>query len=386
MFAMTPMGNKQKKVSLSEKLLQLNWSLVLLVTAVASIGFAMLYSAAHGSADPWMNAQIKRFALGIVGMLILALIDLRYYMRFAYAFYAVAFVLLVYVEFLGEIGMGAQRWINLGFIQLQPSEMMKVALVLSLARYFHGVDWEAVGKPWVLIPPTLLAVAPAGLVMKQPDLGTAVTLMIVGGAMFFAAGVRWWKFAIIIAVGIVGAYFAWNSDLLHDYQKARILTFLDPESDVRGAGYHIIQSKIALGSGGVWGKGFLQGTQSHLDFLPERQTDFIFTMFAEEWGLVGGVVLLSLYSMLVLYGVVIALRCRSQFGKMMAFGLSFNLFTYFFINTAMVMGLIPVVGVPLPLISYGGTAMITVLAGFGLMMSAYVHRDAKIGRTGREEN
>jgi len=229
-------------------------------------------------------------------------------------------------------------------------------------------------------------VAPAGLVMKQPDLGTAVTLMIVGGAMFFAAGVRWWKFAIIIAVGVVGAYFAWNSDLLHDYQKARILTFLDPESDVRGAGYHIIQSKIALGSGGVWGKGFLQGTQSHLDFLPERQTDFIFTMFAEEWGLVGGVVLLSLYSMLVLYGVVIALRCRSQFGKMMAFGLSFNLFTYFFINTAMVMGLIPVVGVPLPLISYGGTAMMTVLAGFGLMMSAYVHRDVKIGRTGREEN
>ncbi|WP_374308206.1 rod shape-determining protein RodA [Dongia sp.] len=386
MFAMTPMGNKQKKISLGEKLLQLNWSLVLLVTAVASIGFAMLYSAAHGSTEPWMNAQIKRFALGLVGMLVLGLIDLRYYMRFAYAFYAVAFVLLVYVEFLGEIGMGAQRWINLGFMQLQPSEMMKVALVLSLARYFHGVDWEAVGKPWVLIPPTLLAVAPAGLVMKQPDLGTAVTLMIVGGAMFFAAGVRWWKFAIIIAAGVVGAYFAWNSGLLHDYQKARILTFLDPESDVRGAGYHIIQSKIALGSGGVWGKGFLQGTQSHLDFLPERQTDFIFTMFAEEWGLVGGVVLLSLYSMLVLYGVVIALRCRSQFGKMMAFGLSFNLFTYFFINTAMVMGLIPVVGVPLPLISYGGTAMMTVLAGFGLMMSAYVHRDAKIGRTGREEN
>nr|WP_298683721.1 rod shape-determining protein RodA [uncultured Dongia sp.] len=386
MFAMTPMGNKQKKVTLGEKLLQLNWSLVLLVTAVASIGFAMLYSAAHGSADPWMAAQMKRFALGVAGMLVLALIDLRYYMRFAYAFYAMAFVLLVYVEFLGEIGMGAQRWINLGFIQLQPSEMMKVALVLSLARYFHGVDWEAIGKPWVLIPPTLLAVAPAGLVMKQPDLGTAVTLMIVGGAMFFAAGVRWWKFAVIIALGLVGAYFAWNSDLLHDYQKARIWTFLDPESDVRGAGYHIIQSKIALGSGGVWGKGFLQGTQSHLDFLPERQTDFIFTMFAEEWGLVGGIVLLTLYSMLVLYGVVIALRCRSQFGKMMAFGLSFNLFTYFFINTAMVMGLIPVVGVPLPLISYGGTAMMTVLAGFGLMMSAYVHRDTKIGRTGREEN
>jgi len=386
MFAMTPMGNKLRKISIREKLLQLNWSLVLLVTMVASIGFAVLYSAAHGNSEPWMDAQIKRFALGVVGMLVLAMIDLRVYMRFAYFFYAIAFVLLVYVEFLGEIGMGAQRWINLGFMQLQPSEMMKIALVLSLARYFHSVDWEAVGKPWVLIPPTLLAVAPAGLVMKQPDLGTASTLMIVGGAMFFTAGVRWWKFAIIIALGLVGAYFAWNSGLLHDYQKARILTFLDPESDVRGAGYHIIQSKIALGSGGVWGKGFLQGTQSHLDFLPERHTDFIFTMFAEEWGLVGSIFLLMLYSLLVLYGVVIALRCRSQFGKMMAFGLSFNLFTYFFINTAMVMGLIPVVGVPLPLISYGGTAMMTVLAGFGLMMSAYINRDAKVGRTGRDEN
>lgn len=386
MFAMLPIGNKQRKISIREKLLQLNWSLVLLVTLVASIGFAVLYSAAHGNAEPWMDAQIKRFGLGIVGMLVLALIDLRIYMRFAYFFYTVAFVLLVYVEFLGEIGMGAQRWINLGFMQLQPSEMMKIALVLSLARYFHGVDWEAVGKPWILIPPTLLAVAPAGLVMKQPDLGTAATLMIVGGAMFFAAGVRWWKFAIIIAAGVVGAYFAWNSGLLHDYQKARILTFLDPESDVRGAGYHIIQSKIALGSGGVWGKGFLQGTQSHLDFLPERHTDFIFTMFAEEWGLVGGIILLMLYSALVLYGVVIALRCRSQFGKMMVFGLSFNLFTYFFINTAMVMGLIPVVGVPLPLISYGGTAMMTVLAGFGLMMSAYISRDVRVSRGGHEDS
>lgn len=387
MFIMTPMGrNQQKKLSLTEKLLGLNWSLVLLVSIVASIGFAMLYSAAHGSAEPWMDAQMKRFGLALVGMVILALIDLRLYMRFAYAFYLVAFVLLVYVEFFGEIGMGAQRWINLGFMQLQPSEMMKIALVLSLARFFHGLDWDTIGKPWVLIPPLALVLAPAGLVMKQPDLGTAGTLIICGGAMFFAAGVRWWKFAIVLVLGIGAAYFAWNSDLLHDYQKARIFTFLDPESDVRGAGYHIIQSKIALGSGGIWGKGFLQGTQSHLDFLPERQTDFIFTMFAEEWGMVGGVVLLGLYSLLVTYGVIIALRCRSQFGKMLAFGLSFNLFTYFFINTAMVMGLIPVVGVPLPLISYGGTAMMTVMAGFGLMMSAYLHRDAKLSRNGREEN
>jgi rod shape determining protein RodA len=386
MFLMTPMGrNQQKKLSLKEKLLGLNWSLLVLVTIVASIGFATLYSAAYGSADPWMSAQMKRFGLAVIGAIILALIDLRLYMRFAYAFYLVAFALLVYVEFFGEIGMGAQRWINLGFMQLQPSEMMKIALVISLARFFHGLDWETIGKPWVLIPPLMLVMAPAGLVMKQPDLGTAGTLIICGGAMFFAVGVRWWKFAIVLAIGIGIAYFAWHSDLLHDYQKARVMTFMNPEADPRGTGYHSIQSKIALGSAGIWGKGYLQGTQSHLDFLPERQTDFIFTMFAEEWGMIGGVVLLGLYSLLVLYGVVIALRCRSQFGKMLAFGLSFNLFTYFFINTAMVMGLIPVVGVPLPLISYGGTAMMTVMAGFGLMMSVYLHRDTKLSRNGREE-
>lgn len=386
MFLMTPMGrNQQKKLSLKEKLLGLNWSLMVLVTIVASIGFATLYSAAYGNADPWMSAQMKRFGLAVIGAIILALIDLRLYMRFAYAFYLVAFALLVYVEFFGEIGMGAQRWINLGFMQLQPSEMMKIALVISLARFFHGLDWETIGKPWVLIPPLMLVMAPAGLVMKQPDLGTAGTLIICGGAMFFAVGVRWWKFAIVLAIGIGIAYFAWHSDLLHDYQKARVMTFMNPEADPRGTGYHSIQSKIALGSAGIWGKGYLQGTQSHLDFLPERQTDFIFTMFAEEWGMIGGVVLLGLYSLLVLYGVVIALRCRSQFGKMLAFGLSFNLFTYFFINTAMVMGLIPVVGVPLPLISYGGTAMMTVMAGFGLMMSVYLHRDTKLSRNGREE-
>jgi rod shape determining protein RodA len=386
MFGLTPLVSRESKMSLGSRFWRLNWSLVILIALVACIGFATLYSAANGKPDPWMSAQMTRFGLGVVGMLVLALIDIRFYLRFAYGFYAVAFVLLIYVEFLGEIGMGAQRWISLGFMQLQPSELMKISLVLALARYFHGLDWDEVGKPWLLIVPTLLAVAPTALVLKQPDLGTAATLMLIGGAVFFAAGVRWWKFAIVIALGIVGAYFAWHSDLLHDYQKARVLTFLDPESDAQGSGYHISQSKIALGSGGTWGKGFLHGTQSHLDFLPERQTDFIFTMFAEEWGLVGGLVLISLYSLLVVYGAMIALRCRPPFARFLAFGLSFNLFTYFFINTAMVMGIIPVVGVPLPLISYGGTAMMTVLAGFGLMMSAYASRDAKIGRSGGAES
>jgi rod shape determining protein RodA len=265
---------------------------------------------------------------------------------------------------------------------------MKVTLVLTLARYFHGLSYEDVGRPLSLIVPTALVLIPAGLVLKQPDLGTAGMLLMVAAALYVVVGVRWWKFAIVLALGGVAAYYAWNSPhILHDYQKARIMTFMDPESDLQGAGYHITQSKIALGSGGVWGKGFLQGTQSHLDFLPERQTDFIFTMFAEEFGMVGSLVLLGLYMLLVIYGTVIAIRCKNQFGRLLAFGLSFNLFCYFFINTAMVMGLIPVVGVPLPMISYGGTVMITVLIGFGIILSVNINREQRIGRRlGSEEN
>lgn len=370
----------QKKLQWTQKLRHISWGMVLLICCVASIGFAMLYSAAHGSVDPWMDRQATRFGIGLVLMFAVAMVDLRRLMRYAYLFYAIAVALLVFVDVSGEIGKGAQRWIDLGFIQLQPSEIMKVVLVITLARYFHGLTYEEIGRPHSLIIPTFMALLPAGLVLKQPDLGTAGMLLLVAGAIFIAAGVRWWKFAIVLAVLVAGAYYAWNSDILHDYQKARVEIFLNPESDSQGTGYHITQSKIAFGSGGLWGKGFLQGTQSHLDFLPERQTDFIFTMYAEEFGMVGGVILLTLYVLLVLYGLVIAIRCRSQFGRMLAFGLSFNLFCYFFINTAMVMGLIPVVGVPLPLISYGGTAMLTVLIGFGLVMSVSIHRDQKIGR------
>ncbi len=376
----------QRKMTIGAKLRQVTWGMVLLVCAVASVGFAMLYSAAHGSADPWMDRQMGRFAIGLVLMLAIAMIDLRTLMKIAYPLYAVAFVLLIYVDVAGEIGMGAQRWIDLKVIQLQPSEVMKIALVLALARYFHGFTFEDTGRPLVLIIPILMALLPTGLVLKQPDLGTAVMLMLVGGAIFFVAGVRWWKFVIVILLAIAGSYVAWNSNLLHDYQKNRILTFLDPEQDALGAGYHITQSKIALGSGGVFGKGFLQGSQSHLDFLPERQTDFIFTMYAEEFGMAGGIFLLGLYSLLVVYGVIIALRSRSHFGRLLAYGLSANLFLYFFINTAMVMGLLPVVGVPLPLISYGGTAMLTVMIGFGLMMSVYVHRDMRLGRRSGDED
>jgi rod shape determining protein RodA len=354
--------------------------MIFLIGCIASIGFAMLYSAAHLSADPWMDRQAARFAVGLAMMFAVAMIDLKTLMRFVYPAYAVSILLLVWVDFAGEVGMGAQRWIDLGVVQLQPSEIMKVTLVMTLARYFHGLSYEDVGRPLSLIVPTILVLVPAALVLKQPDLGTAGMLLMVGGAIFFVAGVRWWKFAIVFALGIAGSVVAWNSGLLHDYQKARLVTFLNPANDALGAGYHITQSKIALGSGGIWGKGLLQGTQSQLDFLPERQTDFIFTMLGEELGLVGGVLVLALYSLLVVYGFAIALRTRSHFGRLLAFGVTLNLFLYFFINTAMVMGLIPVVGIPLPLISYGGTAMMTVMVGFGLLTAVYVQRDYRVGR------
>ena len=367
-----------------QKLRQINWPMVLLICVLAGIGFVMLYSAAGGRFDPWADRQMVRFAVGLMLMLSVAVVDLRLWLRHAYLIYGGALALLIAVEIAGEIGMGAQRWIDLGFFQLQPSELMKVALILALARYFHGLEGDSVRRVLPLVPPLALIGLPALLVLKQPDLGTAGMLIMGGGAMFFAAGVRLWKFGVLIAGGLAAIPVAWN--LLHDYQKNRVLTFLDPERDPLGSGYHILQSKIAFGSGGVFGKGFLLGTQSHLNFLPEKQTDFIFTMLAEEFGLAGALTLLLIYAVLIAYGLAIALRSRSHFGRLLALGLTFNLFLFVFINTAMVMGIIPVVGVPLPLISYGGTAMLTVLIGFGLVMSVYIHRDARIGRHGYGED
>jgi rod shape determining protein RodA len=367
---------------LASKLLAINWGLLLLLSCIAGMGFAMLYSAANGHWDPWASKQMIRFLVAVMVMMSIALVDLRFWLRSAYIFYIVSFLLLVAVEVRGAVGMGAQRWIDLGVIQLQPSEFMKIAVVLVLARYFSGLTPEEVGRPSRLIIPCLLVFIPAGLVLKQPDLGTAMMLVLTGGAIFFLAGVRWWKFAIVIVGGASVVPLAWR--FLKDYQKNRIYTFLNPENDPLGAGYHSLQSKIAIGSGGLFGKGFMMGSQSHLSFLPERQTDFIFTMLAEEFGLVGGLVLLGLYTLVFIYGFAIAFRSRSHFGRLLALGITVNVFLYVFINTAMVMGLIPVVGVPLPLISYGGTAMLTVMFGFGLMMGVYVHRDAHVGRSGDE--
>ncbi len=367
-------------MTIKEKLWQMSWSLMLWLCVIATIGFFMLYSAANASLDPWTSRQIARFGLGLVLMLTISLIDIRLVMRYAYLLYALVFALLIFVEVRGVVGGGAQRWIDLGPINLQPSELMKVALVLALARYFHSVSLEDSGRPIFLILPLLMVFLPVVLILRQPDLGTSMMVVMGAGVLFFMAGVRLWKFAAVAISGLAAIPIVWP--LLEEYQQNRVLTFLNPERDPLGAGYHILQSKIALGSGGLFGKGFLQGTQSHLNFLPEQQTDFIFTMLAEELGMVGGLTLIALYAIVLIYGFAIAVRCRHQFGRLVAIGVTTTFFLYVFINVAMVMGLIPVVGVPLPLISYGGTALLTIMLCMGLLMSVYVHRDVQIGVRG----
>jgi rod shape determining protein RodA len=374
----------QGPLTLGQKLWQLNWGLVLLLVLLAAIGAAMLYSAANARWDPWASRQLIRFGIGLVLMLAVAVTDIRLWMRYAYALYFLALILLVAVEIMGVIGMGAQRWIDLGVIQLQPSEIMKITLVLALARYFHGATLEEIARPSFLIVPLMLIGAPVALVVRQPDLGTAIMLALTAGLIFFVAGVRAWKFSLVIGAVVAAMPLGWSQ--LHGYQRRRILTFLDPESDPLGAGYHILQSKIALGSGGVFGKGFLGGTQSHLSFLPEKQTDFIFTMLAEEFGMVGGLALLGIYALVLIYGFAISLRVRNQFGRLVVMGITGTFFFYVFINIAMVMGLVPVVGVPLPLVSYGGTAMLSLMIGFGFVLCAYVHRDMRVGRHGAAED
>ncbi|MCC9626009.1 rod shape-determining protein RodA [Thalassospira sp. MA62] len=376
-------GQDPEYVPIGRRLLLLNWTLVLLIAALSGIGFAMLYSAANGSIQPWAERQMLRFAVGAAVMIAVAITDIRVWLRLAYLSYFIALILLIGVEIKGDIGMGAQRWINLGFFQLQPSELMKISLVLALARYFHGLTVEDTGRVVSLIIPLLMVMAPAALVLRQPDLGTALLLIAGGGVIFWLAGVRMWKFGILLGGALAAIPIGWQ--FLRDYQKNRVLTFLNPENDPLGAGYHITQSKIALGSGGLFGKGFMLGSQSHLNFLPEKQTDFIFTMLGEEFGLVGGLALLMLYALVITYGYVIALRCNNQFGRLVAIGVTSTFFLYVFINIAMVMGLIPVVGVPLPLVSYGGTVMMTILVSFGLLMSVSIHRDIRISRQGNDE-
>ncbi len=366
------------ELSLEEKVRALHWPFILLVPMLAMIGYAVLYSAAGGSHEPWAWRHAVRFTAGFFVMLTIALVDIRFWFRWAYVIFAVTLVLLLAVDIAGSLSKGAQRWLNLGFFQLQPSELAKVTLVMALARFLHAARLEDIARPFYLLISLAMIGLPAGLVLLQPDLGTAVMLITVGGGMLFLGGVRWWKFAL--AGGLVAGALPVLWANLHDYQRQRVLTFLDPERDPLGAGYHIIQSKIALGSGGLFGRGFLHGTQSQLDFLPEKQTDFAFTLLAEESGFVGAALVLALYFVVVFLAFLIGLRAQSHFGRLLALGVGLNFSLYVIINVAMITGLIPVVGVPLPLVSYGGTAMMTTLIGFGLLLSVDVHRQVRIPR------
>jgi rod shape determining protein RodA len=361
------------------KILYFNWALLVLLLAVAGIGFVMLYSIAGGSLSPWAEPQMKRFALGLAVMFVVAFVPIWFWRNMAGLAFGLSVLLLLGVEFFGVVGMGAQRWIDLGFMRLQPSELCKVTMVMALAAYYDWLDVRRASKPvWVGLA-LLMILVPTYLVLRQPDLGTALLLLAGGAAMMFMAGVHWLYFAVVIALGValVAAVMLSRGtewQLLKDYQYRRIDAFIDPTIDPLGAGYHISQSKIALGSGGWSGRGFMQGTQSRLNFLPEKHTDFIFTALAEEFGFLGGASLLLLYALIILFCIVAALQHKDRFSALLTLGVAVTFFLYFVINMAMVMGLAPVVGVPLPLVSFGGSAMLVLLFAFGLVQSAHIHR------------
>lgn len=378
MWSLNAVDTGRRKLSLVDKFLEIDWGLILLLCVISSLGFAMLYSIADRSIEPWAYRQTIRFAAGIIILLTVALLDIRLWLKLAYPVYILALILLISVEFFGISDISAERWIRIGTLQIQPAEIMKVAVVLALARYFHDISLEQVSRPLYLIPPALLIAAPVALVLNQPDLGTAVLLLLVGAGMLFLAGLSWWVFALSGMLGLLALPLVWQS--IYEYQRERILNFLDPTQDPLGAGYNIIQSKIALGSGGVFGKGFGNGSQGKLDFLPERHTDFIFTALGEELGFVGACFLIVMYVLVLGYAVSFAFASRNHFGRLLAMGIGLQLFLYVATNTAMVVGLVPVVGVPIPLVSYGGTAMMTLMFGFGLLMSVHIHRNVYVPR------
>ncbi|KZY39646.1 rod shape-determining protein RodA [Roseovarius sp. HI0049] len=361
------------------KVLYFNWGLAILLTAVAGIGFLMLYSVAGGSFNPWAEPQMKRYAVGFVAMFMIGLVPIWFWRNMSVLAYLVSVLLLVAVELVGTEGKGAQRWIDLGVMRLQPSELMKVTLIMVLAAYYDWLPMSRLSRPLWVIFPVILIILPVALVLRQPDLGTSILLIMGGGALMFLAGVHWAYFAVVIAAvgGLVTAVFRSRGtdwQMLADYQYRRIDTFLDPASDPLGAGYHITQSKIALGSGGWTGRGFMQGTQSRLNFLPEKHTDFIFTTLAEEFGFVGAVSLLVLYALIIVFCISSAMTNRDRFASLLTYGIALTFFLFFAVNMSMVMGLAPVVGVPLPLVSYGGSAMLILMLGFGLVQSAHIHR------------
>ena len=361
------------------KVFYVNWPIVFLTSAVACVGFLMLFSIAGGQMGVWAEPQMKRFAVGLIAMFAIGFTPIWIWRNISVVAYLGSILLLVAVELVGSVGMGAQRWLELGPVRIQPSELMKITLVLFLAAFYDWLDPRKVSRPFWVILPVILILIPAALVLKQPNLGTAILILATGGAVMFTAGVSLWYFGGVIALVVALVFAVFESkgtewQLIEDYQFRRIDTFLNPEADPLGAGYNIMQAKIALGSGGWNGKGFMQGTQSQLNFLPEKHTDFIFNTLAEEFGFVGGFSLLVLYALIMVFAHLSAQAIRDRFAALVIYGIASTFFFLIAVNMGMVMGLLPVVGVPLPLVSYGGSQLIIMMAGFGLIQSAHIHR------------
>lgn len=349
---------------------RLDGPLSIVIILLVALGLVVIYSASGGSSFDRAGVQLRNFAVALVAMWIIANIPPQTLLRLAVPIYIGGLVLLIGVALFGDIRNGARRWLNLGITSIQPSEIMKIGMPMILAWYFHKKE-EGLRVTDYAVAALLLAI-PTGLIMKQPDLGTSILIFASGFFVIFLAGLSW-KIIVSLSVAFTAFLpFAWG--MLHDYQRTRILTLLDPTTDPLGAGYHIIQSTIAIGSGGVFGKGWLKGTQGQLDFIPERSTDFILAVFGEEFGLVGNLLLLSLYLVVIGRGLMIAMNAPNTFSRLLAGAITLTFMTYAFVNMGMVAGILPVVGVPLPLISYGGTSMLSMLIGFGILMSISTHK------------
>ncbi|MEZ5690842.1 MAG: rod shape-determining protein RodA [Rickettsiales bacterium] len=361
------------------RLKEINWFIVLVMTAIAIMGLAMMLSAGGGEDTIYFSQQLTRFCAAFVMMIIIAILPMRLFLDYAYLAYFGCLIILIVVDIAGHIGMGAQRWIKFGGVNLQPSEFMKLAVILVLARYFHKIYHDDIKRIPFLIIPLLIIAVPAVFILRQPNLGTTIVLSTVGITMCFLAGMQLRYFIGSGALILMSMPVIWH--FMHGYQKKRVLTFLDPQQDPLGAGYNILQSMIAIGSGGLLGKGYMRGTQSQLDFLPEKHTDFIFTMLTEELGFAGGIVLLSLYMVLLFTGIMVGIRSKNQFGAMIAGGVVTLLFIHVLINCAMVMGMLPVVGLPLPLMSYGGSIMVSSVCAIGLLLNAYINRNDTLERS-----
>lgn len=367
---------REPSFGLLRKLVRVNWLLVLCICVLAGVGYVALYSAGGGSGEPYANGQIIRFGAALVMMLGIALVDIRLIEKLSWPAWLFGVLLLAVTLKFGHVGgLGARRWMMIGGVELQPSELMKLFLAMAIGSYFKRATSEQTGNLLFVLPAAIAIAVPMGLILKEPNLGTAIITGAVGGVIMLAAGVRWWWFAIVLVLIAVAAPFLYAH--LHTYQRERIEIFLNPGADPLGAGYNIIQSKIALGSGGFWGQGYLHGTQDQLNFLPEKQTDFVFTIIAEEFGFLGSCLVLALLMLIVALCYYTAFTCQHIYGRLVAVGIATNFFLYCFVNLSMVMGLIPVGGVPLPLISYGGSALTAVMLGFGVLMSIHVHRDVE---------